>query len=110
MMKAIVYDQYGSLDVLALRDVARPIIKDDEVLVRVHAAAVHIGDCFSVRGAPFAVRFYSGLLRPTYGVPGFDLAGTVEAVGPRVQDFKPGDAVFGSAAGTCEREKAASTA
>ncbi|HRI52770.1 MAG TPA: NAD(P)-dependent alcohol dehydrogenase [Pseudomonadota bacterium] len=102
-MKAIVYDQYGSLDVLGLRDIARPIIKDkdDEVLVRVHAAGVHIGDCFSVRGAPFAVRFYSGLRRPTYGVPGFDLAGTVEAVGPRVQEFKPGDAVFGSAAGTC---------
>lgn len=101
MMKAIAYDKYGSLDVLALRDLARPTIKDDEVLVRVHAAGVHIGDCFSVRGTPFAVRFFSGLRRPTYGVPGFDVAGTVEAVGQSVQALKPGDAVFGAAAGTC---------
>lgn len=103
MMKAIVYDRYGTLDVLGLRDIDKPVIqdKDGEVLVRVRAAGVHIGDCFGVRGAPFAVRFFSGLLRPIYGVPGLDMAGTVEAVGRNVQTFKLGDEVFGSARGTC---------
>lgn len=101
MMKAIVYDHYGTLAVLGLRDIAKPTIKDDQVLVRVHAAGVHVGDCFGVRGTPFAVRFVSGLRRPTYGVPGFDVAGIVEAIGKNVRTFKPGDEVFGCATGTC---------
>ena len=100
-MKAIMYDQYGILDVLRIRDIERPAIKDDGVLVRVHAAGVHVGDCFGVRGAPFAIRFFSGLFKPTYGVPGFDVAGTVEAVGKDVHTIKLGDAVFGVGTGTC---------
>lgn len=101
-MKSIAYDRYGSFDVLCLRDVPLPVIKDDEVLVRVMAAGLHVGDCFGVRGAPFAMRLVSGLLRPKHGVPGFDLAGRVEAVGKSVTRFQPGDEVFGaSTTGTC---------
>ena len=100
-MKAIVFDRYGSLDNLGLRDIAKPAISQDEVLVRVHAAGVHVGDCFGVKGKPFAVRLFSGLFRPTYGVPGFDVAGVIEAVGPSVKTCAPGDEVFGSALGTC---------
>ena len=59
-MKAIVFDRYGSLDNLGLRDIAKPAISQDEVLVRVHAAGVHVGDCFGVKGKPFAVRLFSG--------------------------------------------------
>jgi NADPH:quinone reductase-like Zn-dependent oxidoreductase len=64
------------------------------------AAAVHIGDVFTVQGSPFLMRLYSGLRRPKYGVPGFDLAGTVEAVGARVTRFRVGDEVFGVGSGT----------
>lgn len=101
MMKAVVYDHYGSLDVLALKQIAVPTFAEDQVLIRVHAAGVHIGDCFGVHGTPFPIRMVSGLLRPSYGVPGFDLAGTVEAVGKSVRDLKPGDAVFGAGIGSC---------
>lgn len=100
-MKAITYDRYGSFDVLRFRDIPKPVVKADEVLVRVHAAALHVGDCFSVRGAPFAIRLKTGLLKPTYGVPGFDLAGQVAAVGASVTHFRPGDDVFGASTGTC---------
>ena len=55
-MRAIVHDKYGSFDVLDVRDIDKPVVKDDEVLVRVHAAGLHVGDCFGVRGAPFAMR------------------------------------------------------
>ena len=100
-MKAITYDTYGPLDVLGLRDIGLPVVKDDEVLVRVHAAGLHVGDCFSVRGAPFGMRLATGLLRPKHRVPGFDLAGQVEAVGRNVTLFRPGDEVFGASTGTC---------
>jgi NADPH:quinone reductase-like Zn-dependent oxidoreductase len=100
-MKAIANDTYGSFDRLAVRDIPMPAARDDEVLVRVRAAGLHVGDCFSVRGAPFAMRLMTGLLKPTYGVPGFDLAGQVQAVGNRMRQFQPGDEVFGASAGTC---------
>jgi len=100
-MKAMAYDTYGSFDVLAIRDIARPVVKDREVLVRVLAVGLHIGDCFGVRGAPFGMRIVSGLLTPKYGVPGFDVAGHVEAVGSQVNRFHPGDAVFGACHGSC---------
>ncbi|MCI0814109.1 MAG: NAD(P)-dependent alcohol dehydrogenase [Chloroflexi bacterium] len=100
-MKAIVQDKYGPPDGLELRDIDKPVAKDDDVLVRVRAAGLHIGDCFSVRGAPFAMRLYSGLLKPKYGVPGYDVAGHVEAVGTDVKHFKPGDEVYGACNGTC---------
>ena len=100
-MKAMVQDQYGSLDGLRLRDIDMPIVRDHEVLIRVRAAGLHVGDCFAVRGSPFAMRLTTGLLKPKYGVPGCDVAGLVEAVGNRVMQFKPGDEVFGASNGTC---------
>lgn len=100
-MRAVVYDEYGSFDVLSLRDIPKPSHADDQVLVRVRAAGLHAGDCFCVRGRPFPVRFVTGLIKPKYGVPGFDLAGTIEAVGKDVKRFRPGDEVFGASAATC---------
>src|SRR5919199_1406744 len=100
-MKAITCSKYGSFDGLVFSDIDKPLIGDHEVLVRVHAAGLHVGDCFSVRGAPFASRLMTGLLKPKHGVPGFDLAGQVEAVGTNVTLFQPGDAVFGASTGTC---------
>jgi NADPH:quinone reductase-like Zn-dependent oxidoreductase len=100
-MQASVYADYGSFDRLVVKDIDRPSIKDDQVLVRVRAAGLHVGDCFCVRGSPYGVRLMSGLRKPKYGVPGFDLAGVVEAVGKQVTQYKPGDEVFGSSFGTC---------
>ncbi|MGB8328567.1 MAG: NAD(P)-dependent alcohol dehydrogenase [Polyangiales bacterium] len=100
-MKAIVHDEYGSLDLLELRDIEEPAVGDDQVLVRAHAAGLHVGDCFSVRGAPLVMRFATGLLKPKRGVPGFDVAGRVEAVGKNVKVFRPGDEVFGACNGAC---------
>src|SRR5688572_17918082 len=77
-MRAVTYARYGSFDVLRLGQIARPVVADDQVLVRVHAAALHVGDVFSVKGEPYAMRFVTGLLKPKHGVPGFDLAGRVE--------------------------------
>ncbi|MFT4550145.1 MAG: NADPH:quinone reductase-like Zn-dependent oxidoreductase [Verrucomicrobiales bacterium] len=100
-MKAIIYDRYGSFENLALRDVSEPTMKEDEVLIRVRAAGLHIGDCFGVRGAPLVMRLATGLFKPKHGVPGFDLAGEVEAVGKNVTQFKVGDEVFGAHISTC---------
>ena len=99
-MKAIIHDSYGPIESLERRDIEPPTIGDREVLVRVQAAAVHIGDVFAVWGRPLLVRTATGLRRPTYGVPGLDLAGTVEAVGSGVTRFSVGDEVFGEGAGT----------
>lgn len=104
-MFAIVQDRYGGPELLALREIERPPVREGDVLVRVRAAGLHVGDVFAVRGAPFPVRFMSGLRRPKLGVPGFDVAGTVEAIGGRVSRFAPGDQVFGvcrwPASGAC---------
>ncbi len=100
-MKAMVHDAYGPFELLQLRDIDRPAIREDDVLVRVRAAGLHVGDCYSVKGAPFAMRLATGLLKPQYGVPGFDLAGHVEAVGQNVTRFRPGDEVFGACKGSC---------
>jgi NADPH:quinone reductase-like Zn-dependent oxidoreductase len=95
-MKAIVQDTYGSPDeVLRLEDIAPPAIKDDEVLVRVHAASVHVGDLVLVRGEPYIARMAVGLRKPKNRVPGTDIAGTVVAVGKAVTQLRPGDEVFG---------------
>lgn len=86
---------------LEMRDIAKPVVKDDEVLVRIRAAGLHVGDCFAVRGSPFVVRVATGLLRPKRGIPGFDGAGEVEAAGAAVSSFRPGDAVFGQSDRAC---------
>jgi NADPH:quinone reductase-like Zn-dependent oxidoreductase len=100
-MKAITHDRYGSPDTLKLRDLPEPDIGESDVLIRAHAASLHPGDLFSVLGSPFPVRLMTGLRRPKLGIPGFDVAGTVAAVGPRVGDLSPGDEVFGVGDGTC---------
>ncbi|MEV4483774.1 NAD(P)-dependent alcohol dehydrogenase [Micromonospora coxensis] len=99
-MKALVQDRYGSVDVLRLRDVERPRPADDQVLVRVHAAGVDPGVWHLMTGLPYPVRLASGLRRPRHRVPGMDLAGVVEAVGPRVTRLAPGDEVYGTGTGS----------
>lgn len=94
-MKAIVQDSYGLPDVLELRDVDKPLVKDDELLVRVQAAAVNIGDWHLLRGVPYVMRLGFGLRRPRRAIPGMDIAGSVEAIGSNVTRFRPGDEVFG---------------
>jgi NADPH:quinone reductase-like Zn-dependent oxidoreductase len=93
LMKAIVCTEYGPPDVLRLQEVERPTPKDDEVLVRVHAASVNAADVEILRGH-WAARF-GGPLRPQHKIPGSDVAGTVEAVGGNVKQFQPGDEVWG---------------
>jgi NADPH:quinone reductase-like Zn-dependent oxidoreductase len=94
-VQAIIGERYGGPEVLSIREIERPGIGDREVLVHVHAAGLHIGDVFGVRGSPFPIRFTSGLRGPKLGVPGFDIAGTVEATGSAVTRFAVGDEVFG---------------
>ena len=95
-MKAIVYEKYGPPEVLQLQEVAKPTPRDDEVLVRVHAASINYGDKALVKGKPFLVRLMGyGLLKPKNTIPGGDVAGQVEAVGKEVKQFQPGDQVFG---------------
>jgi len=91
-MKAIVQNAYGSPAVLELREIDKPVVKDNGVLVRVHAAALHAGDYFIMRGVPYLARFAAGWPKPKDYVPGFDLAGHVEAVGRNVTRFQPGAA------------------
>jgi NADPH:quinone reductase-like Zn-dependent oxidoreductase len=94
-MKAIVYTKYGSPDVLALKEVAKPTPRDDEVLVKVQAAAANAADWRLMRGEPLAVRLMYGILKPKNTILGADVAGRVEAVGRNVTQFQPGDEVFG---------------
>ena len=102
-MKAIVYCDYGTADVLRLEDVAKPVPGDDELLVRVHAAGVNPLDWHNMRGTPYVMRLSSGLRKPKDTRVGVDYAGTVEAVGRNVTRFKPGDEVFGGRSGALAR-------
>jgi NADPH:quinone reductase-like Zn-dependent oxidoreductase len=96
-MKAIVQDKYGApQDVLELQETDKPTIGDDNVLVRVHAAGVHIGDWLTINGLPYLIRLMGfGLTKPKNSVPGMEFAGHVEAVGNNVGKLQPGDEVFG---------------
>lgn len=94
-MKAIVYTHYGPPDVLHLTDVAKPIPKEHDVLVKVRAATVNRTDCGMLRAEPFIVRFFTGLVKPKSTILGTEYAGEVEAVGKDVTSFKAGDKVFG---------------
>jgi NADPH:quinone reductase-like Zn-dependent oxidoreductase len=94
-MKAIVYAEYGSPDVLYLKDVEKPTPQDNEVLIKVHAAAANPLDWHLMRGAPFVARLENGLRKPKNTTLGADIAGVVEAVGKNVTQFQPGDPVFG---------------
>ena len=100
-MKAIVQDAYGSPDVLELRDVDKPAVGDDEVLVRVHAAGVDQGVWHLMAGLPYLIRIAGvGLRAPKNPIRGYDVAGRVEAVGENVTRFQPGDDVFGTCRGS----------
>lgn len=98
-MKAIVYHEYGSPDVLKFEEVEKPTAADDEVLIRVRAASVNPIDWHLMRGEPYFVRAMSGMRKPKDTRPGVDLAGQVEAVGRNVTQFQPGDEVFGGKRG-----------
>ena len=99
-MKAIVYHTYGSPDVLELKEVAKPTPKDNEVLVKVHAASVNSWDWDLLRGKPFLARLVGGgVFKPKYQILGADIAGRIEAVGRNVRQFQPGEEVFGDLSG-----------
>ncbi len=100
-MKAVIQTGYGTTDVFALRDVPRPEVKENEVLVRVRATTINAGDVFGMRGSPWMVRFSLGFPKPKDYIPGWDVAGQVETVGSAVTRFQPGDEVYASIAGTC---------
>lgn len=101
MMRAIVQDKYGAPDVLELREVAKPVVGDNDVLVRVHAAGLDPGVWHSMTGLPYLVRITGfGLRKPKVRIRGRDVAGRVEAVGANVTRFHPGDEVFGTCDGS----------
>ena len=97
-MKAIVHHSYGGPELLKIEEIEKPIPKEDEVLVRVHASSVNIAEWYGMTGL-FIARLGSGLARPTDPRLGADFAGVVEAVGKNVSEFKPGDEVFGGRGG-----------
>jgi NADPH:quinone reductase-like Zn-dependent oxidoreductase len=98
-MKAIVHERYGRPDVLELRDVEKPVLEDNRVLVRVHASSVNPVEWYGVTG-PYFARVGNGLRKPKDPSVGADLAGRIEAVGRDVREFQPGDEVFGTSGGS----------
>jgi NADPH:quinone reductase-like Zn-dependent oxidoreductase len=111
-MRAVVHDNYGPPERLRLEDVARPVPKEDEVLVKIHATTVSRTDCGLRAADPFFARVFTGLRRPKRRTPGLELAGVVEAVGAAVTEFEVGDEVFGIRGGSnaeyvCVRESGA---
>ena len=110
-MKAIVYYQYGSPDVLKYEGIEKPTPKDNEVLIKVRVASVNPYDWHFMRGEPYFLRLMAGLSKPKETRLGVDGAGQVEAVGRDVTQFKPGDSVFGACRGAfaeyaCASERA----
>jgi len=110
-MKAIVYREFGSPDVLRYEEVERPVPADNEVLIQVHAASLNPIDWRLMRGGPLVMRFVLGLFSPRLKRTGRDVAGQVVAVGRKVTHFKPGDEVFGACSGAlaeyvCASERA----
>jgi len=112
-MRAVVRDAYGPPEILRVEEVDKPVPKDDELLVRVHATTVTRTDCGWRSGTPFFARYFTGIRRPKWRILGMELSGDVEAVGPAVTGFAVGDRVFGvkgfgaNAEFTCIRESGA---
>jgi NADPH:quinone reductase-like Zn-dependent oxidoreductase len=98
-MKAIVYREYGSPDVLKCEEVENPVPKDDEVLIKIRAASVNPLDWRLMEGKPSILRLFFGLRKPRLGRPGVDVAGEIELVGRNVTQFKSGNQVFGGCSG-----------
>ena len=99
-MKALVYTKYGSPEVLQVKEVEKPIPKDDEILVKVHAASINSWDWDMLTGRPFEYRLISGILKPTKtNILGCDIAGRIEGVGRNITQYHPGDHVFGDLSG-----------
>jgi NADPH:quinone reductase-like Zn-dependent oxidoreductase len=94
-MKAVVCTRYGPPEVLQFKEVEKPVPKDNEVLIKVHAATVNRTDCALLRARPFVVRFITGIFKPKKQIPGTEFAGEIEAVGKNVMSFNIGDRVFG---------------
>lgn len=97
-MKAVTHTNYGAPDVLKIEEIEKPAVPDDGVLVRVRASSVNIAEWYAMTGL-FLARVGNGLIWPKDTRLGADFAGVVEAVGPDVSDFKPGDEVFGGRGG-----------
>ncbi len=109
-MKAIFQTGYGSPNFFELRNIDKPGIKDNDVLIKVHSTSLHAGDIYFMRGVPKMVRLIAGFPKPKKYIPGFNLSGQVEKVGKKVTKFQPGDEVFGSGRSTlaeyvCAKEK-----
>ena len=101
-MRAVIQTGYGSADVMELKELEKPAPGGGQVLVRVRAASLAAGDYFGMRGTPFPIRLFVGFPRPKKDhVVGLDCAGIVEAVGPNVSHFQPGDEVYGECSGSC---------
>jgi NADPH:quinone reductase-like Zn-dependent oxidoreductase len=98
-MQAIVFNKYGSPDVLQLQEIDKPVVNDDDILVRIHAASANPYDWHFMTGKPYIARISFGLFKPKVSGLGADLAGQVEAVGKNVTHFRPGDEVFGEVDG-----------
>lgn len=94
-MKAIVFEKYGSPDVLEFKEVEKPSPGDNDVLIKVHASSINAADRRLLRADPFIARLYTGIIKPKFKILGADIAGRVEAVGKNIKQFRPGDEVFG---------------
>lgn len=99
-MKAVVYTQYGNPDKLHYTDVEKPLLKKNQVLIKVHAASINSWDWDLLRGNHFIIRLLSGWFKPKHKILGADVAGVVTAIGEKVSSFKPGDEVMGDIAGS----------
>lgn len=98
-MRAVIQHRYGGPETLTVAEIARPVAREREVLIRVHAAGLNVADDIIMRGVPYFLRLLAGPRRPKHGIRGVDVAGTIAAVGSQVTDLRPGDDVFGGTTG-----------